>query len=90
MHKDRFKQMYRVSRGLLTCHRRLLDLDHGQAPAPRLPVMKECCLRPAIRLHGPTAAQVPPRRNLHPHSHQYHLRATTSFERMQIRQLVGT
>ena len=30
MHKDRFKQMYRVSRGLLTCHRRLLDPDHGQ------------------------------------------------------------
>ena len=38
----------------------------------------------------PDSCQVPPRRNLHPHSRQYHLRATTSFERTQIRQLVGT
>ena len=43
MHKDRLKQMYRVSRGLLTCHRRLLDPDHGQALAPRPPVKEECC-----------------------------------------------
>ena len=46
--------MYRVSRGLLTCHRRLLDPDHGQALASCPPVIEECCLRPAIRLHGPT------------------------------------
>ena len=52
MHKDRFKQMYRVSRGLLTCHRRLLDLDHGQALASRPPVKEGCCQRSAIRLHA--------------------------------------
>ena len=46
-----------VSRGLLTCHRRLLDPDQGQALAPRPPVREECCLRPAIHLHGPTATQ---------------------------------
>ena len=73
--------MHRVSRGLLTCHRRLLDPDHGQALASCPPVKEECCQRPAIRLHGPTAAQVSPRRNLHHHSHQYHLRATISFRR---------
>ena len=78
MHKDRFKQMYRVSRGRLTCHRRLLDLDHGQALAPRPPVKEECCQQPAIRLHGPTAAQVSPRRNLHHHSRQYHRRQSAS------------
>ena len=64
MHKDRFKQMYRVSRGLLTCHHRLFDPDHGQALASHPPVIEECCLRPAIRLHGPTAVQVSPRQNL--------------------------
>ena len=60
MHKDRFKQMLRVSRGLLTCNRHLLDPDHGQALVPRPRLKEECCHQPATRLHGPTAAQVSP------------------------------
>ena len=53
----------------------------GQALAPRPPVKEECCQQPAIHLHGPTATQVSPRRNLHHRSRQYHLRATISFRR---------
>ena len=52
MHQDRFKQMCRVNKELLTHHRRLLDQGHGQAPAPHPPVKKECCQQPAIHLHG--------------------------------------
>ena len=70
-HKDRFKQMCRVNKEVLTLHRHLLDQGHRQAPARRPPVKQGCSRHPAIRSHGLTAAQVSCHRNQHHHIHHH-------------------